>query len=114
MYPPAVLRRVLQQAAQSVSEYVSSWPKKLAVAAIALYRVVSAGLKICPINGCSFTPNFLNFLFPTMSSVLSRTSSMLSLDMGFSKGAKLDAPVSRAIVSAYFWSASLDIPIPSC
>ena len=61
------------------------WQEKLAVAANALYRVVSAGLKICPTNGCSFLPNFPNFLFSTMSSVLSRTSSLFSLDMGIFK-----------------------------
>ena len=76
--------------------------------------MVSAGLKICPISGCSFMPNFPNFLFSTMSSVLSRTSSLLSLDMGIFKDVKLDAPVSRTIGSACFWSASWDTPTPSC
>ena len=47
-----------------------------------------------------------NFLFSTMSSVLSRTSSLLSLDMGIFKDVKLDAPVSRMIASARSRSAS--------
>ena len=143
VYPPVVLRRVLQQPAQSVSENVSSWhgvfeicpqpnpesvfqippqyhhllpicccwrcqcdvstplrnclvcqgQEKLAIAANALYRVVSTGLKICPINVLSFMPNFPNFLFSTISSVLSRTSSLFSLDIGIFKDVKLDAPV---------------------
>ena len=36
------------------------------------------------------------------SSVLSRTSSLFSLDMGIFKDVKLDAPVSRMIASAWF------------
>ena len=59
-----------------------SMARKLAVAANALYRVVSTGLRICPISGCSFMPNFPNFLFCTMSPVLSHASSVFSLDMG--------------------------------
>ena len=91
-----------------------SMARKLAVAANALYRVVSAGLKICPINGCSFLPNNPNFLFSTMSSVLSRTPSLLSVHMWIFKGVKLDAPVSRRIVFACFWSASQVFASPSC
>ena len=53
-----------------------------------------------------FMPNFPNFLLSTMSSVLSRTSSLFSLVMGIFKDVKLDAPVSRTIASACFWSAS--------
>ena len=41
-----------------------SMAKKLAVAANALYRVFSTRLKICPINGCSFMPNFPIFSTP--------------------------------------------------
>ena len=78
----------------------------MAVVANALYRVVSAGLKICPTSGCSFMPNFPNFLFSTMSSVLSRTSSLLSLDLWIFKDVNLDASVSRMIASACFWSGS--------
>ena len=81
------------------------WQEKLAVAANDQNRVVSTGLKICPISGCSFMPNFPNFLFSTMSSVLSRTSSLFSLDMGLFKDVKLDATVSRMITSACFRSS---------
>ena len=83
-----------------------SMARNLAVAANALYRVVSTGLKICPISGCSFMPNFPNFLFSTMSSVLSHTSSLFSLDMVIFKDVKLDASVLRMNASACFRSAS--------
>ena len=39
-----------------------SMARKLAVAALTPYRVVSTGLKICPVSGCTFMPNFPNFL----------------------------------------------------
>ena len=58
-------------------------------------------------------PTFPTFL-SIMSSVLSRTSSLFSLDMGNFKDVRLDAPVSRMIAFACFWSASQDIPTPSC
>ena len=49
-----------------------------------------------------------------MSSVLSRTSSLFSMDMVNFKDVKLDAPVSRMIASACSRSASQDIPTPQC
>ena len=91
-----------------------SMARKLAVAANAQKRVVSAGLKICPITGCSCMPTLPNFLFSIMSSVSSRTSSFLSSDMKIFRDVKLDAPVSRMISSACFRPASYDIPTPSC
>ena len=90
-----------------------SMARKLAAVANALFRVVSEGLEICPISGCSFMPNFPNFLFTTMLSVLSRTSSLVSLDMEVLNDVKLDALVSRMIAPACFRSASKDIPTPS-
>ena len=92
-----------------------SMARKLAVVAKALYRVVSTGLKICPISGCSFMPNFPNFLFSTMSSVLSRTSSLVHCGHGDFQRRQIGCSCfADDFASACFRSASQDIPTPSC
>ena len=51
---------------------------------------------------------------PPQCRLLSRTSSLFSMDMVNFKDVKLDAPVSRMIASACSRSASQDIPTPQC